>query len=136
MALKVDDSILLTKFSGNVEIFFGRGDVHDFEIVQSAVRPKLIVTLKDEDGDPVNMASGTATFSMVNWRDGSLIINAGSMSIDNGAAGIISYSWGDAGATGTVGTFLGRVTATPSGDSAHPIVEMIKVRIWPKFPTS
>ena len=135
MALKADDRILLIMRDGYITIFTGRGDMVDFEIVADAVRPKLLIRLKDEDGNDTNMASGTATFSMVNYRTGANKINAASMAIDTGSEGKISYNWSDASVTDTVGTFIGRVTATISGGSAHPIVELIKIKVVRKLPT-
>ena len=132
MALKEDDRILLTMFSGKVEIFYGRGDMHDFDIEQDAVQPILKVTLKDEDGNVVSVSS--ATFTMWKLKSGAVKISAQSMTLEtDGTDGKVNYEWSAGNSdTSEPGVFVGRITATKTGGGAQPVMEDVMIRIHRK----
>lgn len=131
MALKEQEKILLTFPSGVLTIYYGRGDMQDFQIEQDATRPKLVIKLRDEAGNIPSTTLSSAVISMWNFKSGATKLNAVSMAIDDGTNWVMSYAW----ATGTdePGVFLARVSATTAG-VAQPIVERIRIIVFPKPP--
>jgi hypothetical protein len=84
-----------------------------FTIKQTDRRPKFVVVLKDDFGEPtesiVNLTSATgAVFNMRAADGGAVKINRGSAAITNAAGGEITYSWG-ASDTNTAGSYEAEV---------------------------
>lgn len=133
MALKQNERIRLIVFSGRIKIFVGRGDVHSFVIVQDSREPSLQLTLVDEDGNAIDLTSGTGTFTMVSRRDATRKISEQSMAL--GATpldGEIDYDFAS-GETDTPGKYFGEIEITPQGENAQKIFEMVEIDIRRKL---
>lgn len=135
MALKQDDRILLTLFSGVLEMFTGRGDVKDFAIEEDSLRPKLKCVIKDEDGNLITDID-TASFSMRKADTGALVLDEVAMTVDSAPNAEISYDW-QAGNTANAGIYMGRVAITRTAESKQPIPDqIINIEIFRKFSSS
>lgn len=134
MALKEDNFIVMTMFSGNVEIIVGRGDTHPFYITEGARKPDLLITLKDEDGAARNLAGATGTFTLTRKLDGSRIFDKQAMALVVAADGTIKYEWA-AGNTDEPGSFMGEVIITISA-LEQVVFELLDVVIRQRLSTS
>ncbi len=80
-----------------------------FYIKQNDTSPALQVTLKDGDGNAVDVTGATTVFSMS--VGGVTKVSEQSVTAVTAASGIVKYDW-QAGDTGTVGNYLGEFEVT------------------------
>lgn len=74
--------------------------------------PKFRATLRDANGDAINLAGATAAFYMRDIGGQRLVkVNGGAMTILDAAAGRVEYPWA-AGDTDTAGLFDAEVQVT------------------------
>lgn len=74
-----------------------------FFIKQNDTSPSLVATLKDFEGDAINLTDATVRFHMKSI-DGTLKIDAPMTVVSPSTVGVIRYDW-QAGDTDTVGTY-------------------------------
>lgn len=82
-----------------------------FYIKQNDTSPAYRVTLKDGNGDPVDVTAATIRFHMMD-ADGTVKVDAAG-SIVTAASGIVEYEW-SAADTDTVGTYRAEFEVTYS----------------------
>lgn len=73
----------------------------DFTIAQGDTAPALEATLKDGDGNPVDLSGATIKFHMMTKRYNKSLVNKDA-TISDAANGKVQYSWAE-GDTDTVG---------------------------------
>ena len=134
MALKEEDRILLTHFSGLLTVYFGRGDMQDFFIEQDATAPVIKFKIRDEDGNIPSAALASATISMWKYKSGTSEFNDQTMTVTSAANWEVEYTF-LAAEVNEAGSFLARISPTPTAGTAQPITERIRVVIVKKPPT-
>ena len=77
-------------------------------------KPDLQVSLKDGDGNGVDVTGATVKFSMLLEGGTTLTINEGTVTLVTPASGIVKYQW-TAPDVALAGTFLGEFEVTYSG---------------------
>ena len=82
--------------------------------------PEFQVTLKDADGDAVDLTGATVVFNM-NDEDGNQVVDRGACTLVTAASGIVKYSW-QAADTDEAGYFEAEfeVTYTDSSVETFP----------------
>ncbi len=132
MAITTDDRILLNVFTGRIEIFLGRGNMHEmFRVVDSLENFQFLI--KDQDGNKVTL-SATATdhkLSMTLVKDGSIKVSAQDMELSGLAVGEIDFN-PTAAQVDTAGVYLVELKVTPDGDDQIIVDELTKVHIREK----
>jgi len=96
-------------------LVLGDAFVRTVYLVKGSTGPDLQITLKDQDGNPVDLTGATVTFSMVNTSTGATKVNAASATVTDAAGGKFKYSWG-ASDLDEAGNFLGEFTVTVGTD--------------------
>lgn len=84
----------------------------DYYIKQNDTSPDLQVTLKDGDGEAVDVTSSTIVFTMS--AGGVVKVSEQSATIVTASSGVVKYEWA-AGDTDTPGTYEGEFEVTFSG---------------------
>lgn len=124
MAITTDDRILLNVFTGRIEIFMGRGDMQEiFRVVDSVENFQFLI--KDQDGNKAILTAGT--FSMTNFQDGSVKVNADTMTISGLGTGEIDFAPA-AGDVDTEGIYIVQLAVTIDGVS-RKLFEIVKCLI-------
>jgi hypothetical protein len=95
------------------------------------LRPSLLATLYDENGNPLNLSPGgtTVTFVMKNRKTGVVKVNRAATVTGGGTGGTVQFDWAT-GDTDTVGEYDGEFRVLLSGttpitcpsDGEFPIV--------------
>lgn len=100
----------------------------DFYIKRNDTAPAIRATLKDGDGDPVDLTGCSVNFHMVD-EDGTVVVDAAG-SVVTAASGIVEYSWAAAD-TDVSGTFRAEfeVTYTDTTIETFPNSGYIKIHI-------
>jgi hypothetical protein len=93
----------------------------------------LAAQLLDDDGAPVNLGSGTVTFTMVGPdSDPTKVVNAQTVTVTGASTGLVSYPF-TALQTATAGTYKAYFTATVSSViTTYPKPEALVVIITGK----
>lgn len=93
MAVKANDRILMTVFTGRLQIFVGRNDVFKWDTVQGAVERSIKFTFKDQDGNAIDLSgSAAARCTMVKTISGTRKFNQQALaSLDS--SGNAQYNW-------------------------------------------
>lgn len=131
MALKVNDRILLTVFTGRLQIFVGREDVYRFETVQGAVNRSIKFTFTDQDGDAIDLSSGAARCTMVKRTSGARIFNQQALaSLDSSGNG--QYDWAS-GDLDEKGAYYLEIELSEDGTNYYAIPEIIIIDARGKF---
>ena len=113
MSITTDDRILLNVVIGRTEIFMGRGDMQEiFRVVDSVENFQFLI--KDQDGNKATLTAGT--FSMTNYQDGSVKVNASAMTVSGLGVGEIDFVPA-AGDVDTEGVYLIQLAVTIGGTS-------------------
>lgn len=135
MATIVNDRIQVTVFTGRIEVFIGRGDVHVFEIRQGDENRPIKFTFKDQDGNALDFSgTGAGKFTMTLWKNGTRYVDLQAMaSGDN--SGNIQYNWGS-GELDQPGLYIAEIQLTENGGSAYYVPEKIEIRVLPKLSSS
>ena len=80
-----------------------------FTIKQNDTSPSVQATLKDYNGNPINLVGATDRFHMKSF-EGTLKVNR-TMTITNAANGVVTYYW-QSGDTATAGTYYAEFEVT------------------------
>ena len=85
-----------------------------FFVKQNDTSPKLAATLKDGNGQVVDVTGASVRFHMAKLNSSTVITDA-SATVTNGSAGTVEYAW-TASDTASIGTFCGEFEVTfPTG---------------------
>ena len=85
-----------------------------FFVKQNDTSPKLAATLKDGNGQVVDVTGASVRFHMAKLNSSTVITDA-SATVTNGSAGTVEYAW-TASDTASIGTFRGESEVTfPTG---------------------
>ena len=85
-----------------------------FFVKQNDTSPKLAATLKDGNGQVVDVTGASVRFHMAKLNSSTVITDA-STTVTNGSAGTVEYAW-TASDTASIGTFRGEFEVTfPTG---------------------
>jgi len=85
-----------------------------FFVKQNDTSPKLAATLKDGNGQVVDVTGASVRFHMAKLNSSTVITDA-SATVTNGSAGTVEYAW-TASDTASIGTFRGEFEVTfPTG---------------------
>ena len=98
--------------------------------------PDLIITIRDQDGNPRNITGFTADFYMIKHDEPTTPkVNYAAMSIIDLPTGIVSYSWGPSD-TDTAGIYYWRVrlTQTIGGKKQHTLWRCLEIETPPQHP--
>lgn len=87
-----------------------------FSIKQNDTSPALLATLKDFEGDAINLTGASVLFHMKDLNGTMKISQA--MTITNATLGLVRYDW-QAGDTDTVGTYYVEFQVTYSDSSVE-----------------
>jgi len=123
--------IKLIKWSGNLKLVRGRNKMETVYYVQDAVLPELTVTLYDEDGNAADLTGYTFTFSMLNVVDGTVKVDAASMTAVDLSNGKIKYVWAD-GDLDTPGEYYAEIVGTVNSKK-EPIEELFRIVVRKKL---
>lgn len=85
----------------------------DFFIKKNNTRPKLVATIYDEDGDPLNLTAATVRFVM--QKPGAAVKINAAMTITDAPNGKVEYAWSSAD-TDTPGTYHAEIQITLASD--------------------
>jgi len=101
-----------------------------FRIKQNDTGPAIQGTLKDADGNVVDVTGASVVFNMRSADDGTVKVNRGVGSVVDGAAGTVKYEWAAAD-TDTVGTYEAEFEVTYSDGTIEtfPNTRYIKVKV-------
>lgn len=77
-----------------------------FSLKRGDSRPALKVTVKEADGDLVDLTGATVTFHLARARDGLAKTLAGSVTVESAVDGTVRYDWAAAD-TAEAGDFQG-----------------------------
>ena len=81
-----------------------------FFVKQNDTSPKLAATLKDGNGQVVDVTGASVRFHMAKLNSSTVITDA-SATVTNGSAGTVEYAW-TASDTASIGTFRGEFEVT------------------------
>ena len=87
-----------------------------FSIKQNDTSPAIQATLKDADGNAVNLTGASVQFHMKD-QTGTLKVDS-AMTIQNATGGIVTYDW-QSGDTDTVGNYSAEFEVTYSDSSVE-----------------
>lgn len=121
----------LTLFNGEVTLVLGRGFEREVYLTEGDTEPDLQITLKDQDGDPVDLTEATVTFSMAKLSTGELKITDAACSVTDGPNGVFTYSWG-ATDLDERGVFVGQFKVTTTGGTQR-VFERLKLVVRAKL---
>lgn len=128
MATKLNDRILVTVFTGRLQIFIGRGDVHVFDIVQGDEDRSIKFTFTDQDGNAIDLSNSPGgRCTLTHKKDGQRIFDAQDMA-SGASSGNIQYDWGS-GDLDQPGLYDLEVELTEDGTNYYTVPELIEVRI-------
>jgi len=101
-----------------------------FYVKQNDTSPALRATLKDHDGNGVNLTGATVVFHMKPARGSTAKVSNGVCSLVDDANGLVEYLW-NSGDTDTTGTFYGefQVTYADSTIETFPNKDYIRIKI-------
>lgn len=132
MALKANDRILITVFTGRFEIFVGRGDVFQFNTVQGAESRALKFTFKDQDGNAIDLSgSAAARCTMIKALTGARIFNQQDLT-NLDASGNADYVWSSS-ELDEVGLFVIEIELSDDGLNYYAIDERVLVNVTRKY---
>jgi len=85
-----------------------------FFVKQNDTSPKLAATLKDGNGQVVDVTGASVRFHMARMNSNTAVVDAAG-TVTNGGAGAVEYAWTPSN-TANVGTYRGEFEVTfPSG---------------------
>jgi len=102
-----------------------------FHIMQGLTRPKIEATLKDGDGNIINLTGYTVAFYMKAWDDGAMKISGSAGTVVSAVNGQVEYEF-TAVNTNEPGDYWAWFIATSGGDGfASPNPELVNVHVIP-----
>ena len=132
MSLNQNERVVISVFTGRIEIFLGRGNMHEmFRVVDSLENFQFLI--KDQDGNKVTLSSTASDhkLSMTLVKDGSIKVSAQDMELSGLGVGEIDFN-PSAAQVDTAGVYLVELKVTPDGDDQIIVDELTKVHIREK----
>lgn len=106
-------------------------DVHDFVIKDGATEPALVATLRDDDGNAVDLTGASVDFRMKQASADTRQVDA-SCVVTDADQGEVTYEWSDTD-TDTVGHYNAEFAVDYSGGSDYdeyfPSDEYLSIRV-------
>lgn len=88
---------------------------YEITVKQGDIEPDIEITVKDDDGNVIDVTGYTVKWSMQNARlPGTPVLNDKDGEVVDGTAGLIAYRWSAADTQQAPGTYEGEFLVTPN----------------------
>lgn len=106
----------------------------DVYITQGDTGPNLVSTLRDSNGDVVNLTGATVRFLMTARGGSTLKVNGSASIVGDATGGVVSYAWQSAD-TDTAGDFNAEFEVTFSGGAKQtfPNSRYLRIQVKPQL---